>query len=215
MSRLATALGAAMLATALLASTPAPAQAQPYEPPANTLEVSAYGGYDLPTLDLADAADAGPMFGATVAYRVHEQVTVHLDGSGSFYQSATYPGGVQGPDISVYRATAGIEVNLFDPKLTEWRFLVNGGAGWSFLSTSSLPQTGGVSDDGPSVRVGAKIAYPVSDKLLVYLGGDGYFDVITGGQDLRPLQQLNLNELQNWNASWSVPFTLGVRFSLN
>lgn len=221
MSQLARTFGAATLCLLLLSAAPNAAQAQaPYPVPTNDYEVTVYGGYDLPTMDLMDAADPGPMAGLTFAKRVHEQVTFKLDGTGSFLQADDYPRGIEGPSMQLYRVTGGLEVNLFDPKLTKWRFLVSGGAGWSFLSTDDLPQselidsTESVSTDGFAMQLGAKVAYPLSGGTYLYLGADGYFHDISGDEDTQRLQQLNRAELGDWDPSWSVPISLGLRFSL-
>lgn len=226
MSRLATTLGAATLCVALLASAPQTADAQAlYDPPTNQVDITAYTGWDFPTLDLQDAASGGPMIGLSGGYRLHEQVTLRFDGNASFLGSADYPRGggaaVEGPSMTMLRFTSGVEVNLFDPKLTKWRFLVSGHAGWSFLSSEDLPQsqltttTEGISTDGMVLGFGTEIGYPVTESVLLYFGGRGYYHNIAGNADTQQLQRLNMGELGNWKPSWTVPVTLGVRFSLN
>lgn len=220
MSQLARTFGAATLCLLLLGATPDAAQAQPYPVPTNDYEVSVYGGLDFPLMDLEDAAGIGPMAGLTLARRVHEQVTLRVDGNGSFLSGTDYPRGIEGPDMQLYRVTGGAEVNLFDPKLTKWRFLVSGGAGWAFLSTDDLPQsdlidsTEGVSTDGFALQLGAKFAYPLSGGTYLYVGADGYFHDIANNEDIRRLQRLNRPELGNWKPAWTIPVTLGLRFSL-
>lgn len=222
MLRLTRALGGLTACLLLLGSVPgtAPAQEAPYPPPTNAVDVSVYGGLDFPTLDLLDAAAPGPMVGATVAPRLHEQVTLRFDGNASFLGSAEYRNGIEGPSVSIYRLSTGVEVNLFDPKLTKFRFLVSGGMGWAFLSSGDLPEsqftqtTEGISTDGFLMTFGTRIAYPVGGNALLYLGGRGFFHDIAGGPDTRPLQLLNRPGLSTWKPSWSIPITLGVRFGL-
>lgn len=219
MSRLTSALGAFLLGAFLLTATPTAAQAQPYEPPTNNLEFSVFAGGELPTMDLMDAADPGPAFGVIVAPRLHEQVTLNFNGNAALLSGDTYPFDVEGPSMQLYRFTAGVEVNVFDPKLTKWRLLFNGGVGWSFLTTGDLPQqagtTEGVSSDGFTTKVGAKAAYPISEGTYLFFGSDAYFHDISGGEDLQPLQNLNRAELGDWDPAWSFTPTIGVRFSLN
>lgn len=219
MSRLTPAFGALLLGAFLLTANPTAADAQPYEPPNNQLELSVYGGYEFPTMDLMDAADPGPSVGVTVAPRLHEQVTWQFNGEASFLQGDTYPGDVEGPGMQVYRFTTGVAVNVFDPKLTRWRLLFNGGVGWAFLTTGDLPEqaetTGGVSSDGLALKFGAKAAYPLSEGTYLFFGGDGFYQDFAGGEDLQPLQRLNPGELGDWDPSWSLRPTVGVTFSLN
>lgn len=222
MPRLATAIGTLTLCGALLMAAPGAAHAQaPYQPPTNSFDVTVYGGWDFPTLDIQDAASAGPMVGLSVAPRLHEQVTLRFDGNASFLQSADYPDGIEGPSVTIYRGLAGLEVNLFDPKLTKWRVLVNGALGWSFLSSGDLPQTDeventeGISTDGFTARTGMKVGYPVTNTATVYFGADAYFHNISGSEDTRRLQLLNRDELSTWKPSWTIPVQLGVRIGLN
>lgn len=221
MSQLARTFGAATLCLLLLSAAPDAARGQaPYSPPTNDAEVTVYGGLDFPTMDLEDAANIGPMAGATLAARVHEQVTIRVDGNGSFLGSADYPTGVEGPSMNLYRFTGGVEVNLYDPKLTKWRLLVSGGAGWAFLNTDDLPQsediesTESVSANGFALQVGAKLAYPLGSSTHFIFGADGYYHDIAGDEDLRRIQKLNRPELGVWNPSWTIPVTVGLRFSL-
>ncbi|MFB6240512.1 MAG: hypothetical protein ABEJ46_02945, partial [Gemmatimonadota bacterium] len=222
MSRLASTLGAATLCVALLASVPQTADAQAryqaptnqvdvtayaqarYQAPTNTADITAYTGWDFPTLDLQDAASSGPMIGLSGGVRLHEQVTLRFDGNASFLGSSDYGQGVEGPSMTMLRLTSGVEVNLFDPQLTKWRFLVSGHAGWAFLSSGDLPQsrltttTEGISTDGPVLGFGTEIGYPVTESTLIYFGGRGYYHNIAGGPDTQPVQRLNMGELGNW-----------------
>lgn len=225
MSRVAKFLGAAVLGIALVA-TPAQVNAQGHPGlPTNTFDISLWGGYELPATDLADAADPGPTFGASIARRLHHDVNLRLNGGATLLDSKTYPAGNEGPSMNVYRVSLDVEVNLFDPKLTKFKALATGGVGWSFLSTDDLQDplgglddTSGVTDDGPLAKIGLAFAYPVGSMVDVFLGADLYWIGIGGGDedsDLRRLQLLNPSELGSWKGTHSLPITAGLRFNLD
>lgn len=225
MSRVAKFLGAAVLGIALVA-TPAQVNAQGVEGlPTNNYDITLWAGYELPATDLADAADPGPTFGISLARRLHPDVNLRLTGGAALLGSKTYPAGNEGPSMQVYRTSLDVEVDLFDPKLTDFRAQATGGLGWAFLSTDDLQDplgglddTSGVSTNGPLAKIGLAIAYPVASSVDVFLGADLYYIGIGGDDedsDLRRLQLLNPGELGSWNGTHSLPITAGFRFNLN
>lgn len=215
-------LGAMLFAGLLIAALPASAHAQdsgpPYPLPDDTYSLDLYGGLDVPVQDLMDAFDPGATVGLSFARRVHHDVNLRLDAGATFYTEDEYDADRVGPSATMFRFAIGPEVNLFDPKLTKWAFLVNAGVGWSFMKTDGLADDcEGICETGVAVKTGFKATYPVSSSVDLFAGAEGWWYFLEDNENglLRRFEERNPRELKDpeFTNSWTFPIIAGLRLN--
>lgn len=182
-------LGAAVLLVAPCAGAVAQRAA-----PGSMLEFR--GGINVPTFDIADAANTGGSVGATAAIRVSPRFWLTAAADFGFHPGANFPNGAQGPDVNVYHYIVGLAWDTHRPDNSRWSVMVNAGAG-----AMTFDVDGVTTKTYPAINMGAKIGYDVSSAVSVFLSPQG--DIAFTDEDV----------LGTDNA-WVWPFSVGVRINL-
>jgi len=186
-------MAAAVASMALLGVT-SNAFAQDTEAAPAKFYVEARGGINVPTFDIADAADAGPSFGAGIGYQLNRKLWLLADADFGFHSGADLPGGGEGPDVNVNHYVAKLGYEVFGHAGSPWSVIVNAGGGALTFDVDGA----GSSNTYPAINVGAKITYRMTPTLSIVLSPQG--DIAFTKEDV----------LGTDNA-WVWPFTAGFR----
>jgi len=172
------------MAAALLAA-PLAAQAAP---PRFFLEGRA--GAAVPTFDIADVANTGTAFGATIGYHVSPRWILFGEFDTGLHQDEA-TGTV---DITTRHYMAKLGYSLTGQKTKGWEASVNLGAGAVNFAVDGAPE----SFTYFAINAGAKVAYNISRTFALVLSPQG--DIAFSDE----------SELTTTNA-WVWPFTVGIR----
>ena len=153
------------------------------------------GGVNVPTFDIADAAKAGPAFGAGLSFKVGDRVWLTGDADFGFHSGADLPAGGSGPDINVNHYIAKVGYEVYTRADGRVSLILNAGAGAMTFAVDR-----GSSFTYPAINVGAK--------LIVGLGSSVSF-VLSPQGDIAFSKE---SEVGTSNA-WVWPFTAGLRFT--
>lgn len=179
---------AALAAMLLLALGALEASAQ--EAPADGVSFNLRGGIYVPTMDIADAADAGPGFGVGVKVPVSDRIFLRATGDFGFHSGAE-TNGVEGPDVDVFHYIGGVGVRL-TPADSRFYASVNAGAGAMTFDIDGVD-----SFTYFAINAGGELGYWLSDRVSVFLSPQG--DIAFSDED----------ELGTGDA-WVWPFTAGI-----
>ncbi len=158
----------AVIGMALAAPGPAKAQV--------TLEVR--GGLNVPTFDIADAAKAGPSFGAGLHVQVADRVWLMGDADFGFHPGADQPAGVSGPDVDVYHYMGKLGYQVYGSSNGKVSLILNAGAG-----AMTFKIDGSSSFTYPAINVGAKLIFDLGSKVSFVVSPQG--DIAFSKQDER------------------------------
>lgn len=174
-----------LAAAAILLAAPLAAQDAP---PRFFLE--ARGGAVAPTFDIADVAQTGGAFGATIGYQVSPRWILFGEFDTGLHQDQA-TGEV---DITTRHYLAKLGYSLTGPKTAGWEASINLGAGLVNFEVDGLPE----SFSYFAINAGAKVAYNFSRSVAFVLSPQG--DIAFSDE----------SELTTTNA-WVWPFTVGLR----
>lgn len=186
-------LGIASAVAVMFAALPGAASAQMMDDQRPSVHIDLRGGLNVPTFDIADAADAGPSFGAGIALPVSDRVRIRGNADFGFHPGATDAG----PDINVNHYIAGLGYQLYQSRDGRFELGANLGAG---LMTFAPDVDGADTFTYPAINVGATLAYRVGSSVSLLFSPQGdiaFSDEAEVGTD---------------NA-WVWPFTAGIRIS--
>lgn len=151
------------------------------------------GGLNVPTFTIADAAKAGPSFGAGLNFKVADRLWVIADADFGFHSGADLPSGGSGPDVDVYHYMGKLGYQVYGSSNGKVSLILNAGAGaMSFMVDS------GDSYTYPAINVGAKLIFDLGSKVSFVLSPQG--DIAFSKAD----------EVGT-STSWVWPFAAGLR----
>jgi len=176
---------AVLVAMTLAAAPPAEAQV--------ALELR--GGLNVPTFKIADAAKAGPSFGAGLNFKLADRVWLIGDADFGFHSGADLPAGGSGPSVDVYHYMGKLGYQVYGSSNGKVSLILNAGAG-----AMTFKVDGGSSFTYPAINVGAK--------LIFGLGGKVSFVVSPQG-DISFSKKAELGT----SNSWVWPFAAGLRIN--
>lgn len=194
MNRTTSPLAAAGAALAL-ALVPAAAAAQGTGAGSRPVSIDLRGGLNVPTFDIADAAEAGPSFGAGIGIPLGSRVSLRANADFGFHPGATADDGTELPDVNVYHYIGGLGVVLHRSSDGRLEIAANAGAG-----AMTFDVDGGPSETYAAINVGGTLAYRVAPAVSLLLSPQG--DIAFTDEDV----------LGTDNA-WVWPFTAGVRIT--
>ena len=149
------------------------------------IRVDARAGIAVPTADMRDYVDEGPVLGAGVSYRLgglDDRVSVRADWTAALMRPAhRRPLRSRGVDIplrgsetDLHHLTGGLQVELSDPAAADIEVRAHGGAGVTFLSTQETELAEGGDFTQFTVDAGLELAVPLGDGVRVVGRGDVY-----------------------------------------
>ncbi len=159
--------------------------------------IEGHGGIALPTFDIADAADLGPVFGAGLWYQVAPRVNIGVEADFGFHSGADVAG-VSGPDVNVYHFMAKGGYEVYNQPDSRVRVMLNAGLG---LMMFDVDVTGFDTETYFAINAGAKIYIMVADQVDVVISPQG--DIAFSDKDV----------IGTDNA-WVWPLTAGINFRI-
>jgi hypothetical protein len=169
----------AALAVLMVAGLSSAAVAQDME---QQFFIEVRGGFNVPTFDIADAADPGPSLGGTFGVMVAPKVWLMAEGDFGFHGGAD-----GGADIDVFHYMGKVGYNVLENEMVS--VLLNAGAG-----AMTFKPDGGESTTYAAINVGGKIAFAVSEQIAIVVSPQG--DIAFSDDP---------------STSWVWPFTAGLR----
>lgn len=196
----------------LLAALPAGAFGQELE--RGRIIAEGRAGAAFPIGRLADIADAGPAFGAGVAYFFHPNIGVGADVSASLLSaSETDPFDVvRVSDVDLIHFGAALVFDFSPPSHQDEPFTFRASV-WNGLTSMSAEQ--GELDFSATYYTVAglgRIGYRIRPDLELFLGTD-VFVVMTDGAETQAFFQ-GPNQVEPMNLALSIPVTIGVKAKL-
>lgn len=180
--------------------------------------VDARSGVALGAGGLADLADPGPAFGVGGSYWFTPSVAARADLDLEYY-NRTEPFGPleeEGPAVRLWHSTAGVLLRFTNEELSRWSTLIGAGAGLTRFETDSflVPATGEVrpfefSDTYFALYGELRVAYEVSRRVRVYLGGRSRF-IEAEEQDTQVFREATGGRVEPFGTVASFPFVLGA-----
>ncbi|MFQ5679742.1 MAG: hypothetical protein ACE5HP_09840 [Gemmatimonadota bacterium] len=172
--------------------------------------VEGRAGVAFPLGELADITDAGPSFGAGVAYFFHPNVGV----IGDFQASLLSPSSpdpfnvIRTTDVDLTSFGVGLVLDfprpsMQDQPLTFRLRVING------ITALSAGRSVDLSETYYTLDTGGRIGYQVSPRIEVFLGTDVYF-VFTSDSETAAFFQ-GPNPVEPMDLAISLPITLGVK----
>lgn len=179
--RILIALAGAALA---LGARPAESQERPVssEPTRESVvRLDARGGIAVPTADLRDHSDEGPVVAAGISYRIGERLSVRGDWSGAFMRPADSRMLRQrgadvpryGSETDLHHLTGGLQVELSD-RGANIAVRAHGGVGVTFLSTEETRLAVGGDFTQFTVNGGLELGVPLGRRVSFIGRGDLY-----------------------------------------
>jgi hypothetical protein len=219
---------AAAAAVALLALIAPPGEAAAQADPAVGPQPAGFGfdaraGVVIPAGELIEVADAGATLGADVSYHIDRRFGLWGGVDVQWLAGATDDFGTTFPDLRVFHAAVGGELNVFsgydvrdDPDPTPFITTLRLGIGLTDFSTEATLDGGGPSpvDFDPtelSFQGGLTAGYQASSRVKVYLGSTVHL-AITDRADSGAYAELS-PEVDAFDAAWLVPVHAGLRFT--
>jgi hypothetical protein len=151
-------------------------------------------GVAIPTVDLGNTTKPGPYFNALVGVLATEQITINVQGSGSFFSGKTVFSGGQSAgtesDIKFYTYGLGIDINPTD-RFSDWMLLFQVFGGFTSIDVGAcaapcIAPTPGGSETDFTFWGGVAPLYKVSRSVAVG-GGIRYYVVFSSGPNLTSL----------------------------
>ena len=145
------------------------------------MRLDARAGIAVPTADMRNFVDEGPVLGAGVGYGVGERLSVRADWTAALMRpthrwplikrGADVP--ARGSETDIHLLTAGAQVELSEPGASiEVR--AHGGLGAAFLSTEETELARGGEFTQFALDGGLELAVPVSGRVRIIGRGDLY-----------------------------------------
>lgn len=164
----------------------APVQAQEKAdegpPPAETISVDVRGGIAIPTADMKDYVDEGPVLGLGLSHSINQRVSVRGDWTVALMRPAhrrplrnrgvDIP--LRGSETDLHHLTTGLQVELSKPGLGDVKVRAHGGVGVTFLSTEATELAEGGDFTQLTLAGGLELAAPLTDSTQVIGRGDLY-----------------------------------------
>lgn len=136
-----------------------------------------HGGIALPTFDIDDIADLGPLVGGGIWYSpVDQRWLVGAEADFGFHSGATLDG-VDGPDVNVYHFMGKAGYVVYTSADGKFSLMLNAGAGIMMFDVDAFDVLG-VSVDPDSetyfaINAGAKFMYMVADQVNIVVSPQG------------------------------------------
>jgi len=175
-------ISAATLFAALVLTVSASAQTQ--------VSFEARGGFAVPTFDISDAADPGPVFGGGLMVHVGSGVKLMADAD-----FGLHPGANNGPDVNVYHFMGKIGYDVLASQGGPVSLILNAGAG---IMMFDVDVAGADAETYFGINAGAKIGYAVTPQVTIFASPQG--DIAFSDDP---------------STSWVWPFAAGVRFTFS
>lgn len=154
--------------------------------------IEGHGGVALPTFDIADVADLGPVFGAGIWYQVAPRINIGVEADFGFHSGADIAG-VSGPDINVYHFMAKAGYEVYNQPDSRVRVMLNAGLGAMMFDVD----VGGFDAETDfAINAGAKIYFMVAEQVDVVISPQGDIAFSDG------------------TTSWVWPLTAGINFRI-
>jgi len=204
-------LGLALAAGVAVAASAASAPAQEarhavdrVRPEGGPVRLDARAGIAIPTADMRDYVDEGPVLGAGVSYRLGgfgERVSVRADWTAALMRPAhRRPLRSRGVDIplrgsetDLHHLTGGLQVELSEPGMADVEVRAHGGAGVTFLSTEETELAEGGDFTQFTVDTGLELAVPLSEDVRFIGRGDVYVLPFRAGAPSHLLKEVTLS----------------------
>lgn len=201
--------GFAVTAAVIFALAPATLHAQDR----GSVSFQAQGGVAVPVSDLADVTDPGATFGAGVAYWISPRLAIRADGDVSLLTGTDSEGtGPEGPDMNLFHYNGGLQLQLTDPELSRFRFLVNLGAGATTFDADEPEGAGQAADFSETyftANGGLSVGLDVTSAVSVFLDGQWYL-AFTDEEDTAGFGDFT-GDGEGFDTASVVPITLGLR----
>jgi len=159
-------------------------------PAAAQIDVNARAGAAVPTFDIADAADAGFVFGGGVGVWLSDRLVARAS-----VDFGSHPGADGGPDVDVNHYIAGLGLSLTDPA-SPFYVIVNLGAG---ILSFDVDVDGVESVTNFAINAGAEIGTWLTDSISIFLSPQGDIAFTDSGGVL------------GTGSAWVWPVTAGVK----
>lgn len=171
---------------------------------------------------LADLAEPGPTFGAGGSYWLTPSAAVRADVDLELYDN-TEPFGPleeEGPDVRLWHSTVGALLRFTNSEAPRWSTLIGAGAGLTNFDTDSFlipatvePRPFEFSDTYFTTYARLRVAYEVSRRVRVYLGGRSHF-IVADEEDTEVFRVASGGRIQPFGTVASFPFVLGASVGL-
>lgn len=143
--------------------------------------LDARAGIAVPTADLRNFVDEGPVLGAGVGYRLGERVWARADWTSALMRGThRWPLIKRGADIpnwgsdtDLHHVTAGVQVELSEPGANV-EVRAHGGLGVAFLTTEETELAEGGEFTQLALDAGLELAVPVAERVRIIGRGDLY-----------------------------------------
>ncbi len=132
--------------------------------------LEAHAGIALPTFDIADVVDLGPVFGGGIWYQVYDRVNIGVEADFGLHPGAEIVAGVEGPDINVYHVMAKAGYDVYSEPDSRVRVMLNAGLG---LMMFDVDIEGVDIETDFAINAGAKIYIMVAEQVDVVISPQG------------------------------------------
>lgn len=210
-------IGAMAVGAMLVPGLPGGAAAQAVDQP---WVLEGRGGISVPAGELADVFDVGPSFGVGVGYRVHERVTLRVDGDVGILGGADLATGAEAPDTRLWHYNGGVEFEITRPDRSPWSVSANLGAGATTISGDDFagpltnPVTGETVTDFSetyfTANGGLRVGYALTPSLDVFAGGQWYL-AFADEDDTAVYSALSPSEIDAFDTASEIPIVVGLR----
>lgn len=153
--------------------------------------VEGLAGIAVPTFDITDLADPGPVFGGAFGYMATDKILVMGEFDYGTHSSAV----ADGPDIDVLHYIGKVGYLVYQSADDKFKLFVNLGAG---AVTFSQDADGADSFTYAAINAGAKAYYSVAENVSIVLSPQG--DIAFTSED----------DGFTGSTGWVWPFTAGV-----
>lgn len=203
------ATAAAVLAAGLLLAGAGEARAQ-------GIGVDAGVGASIPMAAMQDAWQIGPSFGLGLVGRVSDRLALRADGELGLNAGARFANDEQGPDLTDFRYTAGVEMRFTNPEVEDWYTVVGVGAGGASMTTDEFRRPNGALDEIAETYFTAygalRVGYRVNPHVAFSLRSRLYLTVMDP-EDSEGLVALSDGEAGGFEEEWTLPTQLRAEFS--
>lgn len=176
-----------------------------------------HAGVAIPARDLADVTNAGPTVGVQLSYLLSPRVSFGLNGDVDWLGGQSLGGAVSTPDMTVWRYSAGLQVNVLSPSAPTWSVLAHVGLGATSFTSDDFTVSGGSPESFGHTYLspagGLRVAYQASPRLRVFTRANANWALMNRG-DTGRLVALAPTRLRTFTSGWSLPITAGVNLRI-
>lgn len=182
-----------------------------------TVAFQGRGGVAVPVGDFADVTGPGLTLGTGVAYWIGPRLAIRAEGSVSLLPGKGSEGpGSERPGLDLFHYGAGLQLQLTDPELSRFHFLVNVGAGATLFDSEDLPGAGAeaeLTETYFTVSGGLGVGLDIASGLSLVMDGQWYL-AFTDEEDTAVLTSVP-EPGEGFDRASVLPIRLGLRIRTN